>query len=114
MRTQRNDDFAVVMPDCSTLPLSIRLLGPFEAHLSGRPLPRLRSRKGQWLLALLALQAGRSPGCERAWLVGMLWPDSPEAAGFANLRSSLKDLRQALGPEASRLCAPTPRTLRLD
>ena len=39
-------------------PLALRLFGPFEVHVNGGPLPRLRSRKGQWLLALLALRHG--------------------------------------------------------
>jgi DNA-binding SARP family transcriptional activator len=93
-------------------PLSICLFGPFEARVNGAPLPRLRSRKGQWLLALLALRAGRE--VQRTWLVGMLWPDSPEAAALASLRSSLKDLRRALGAESARLRSPTPHTLALD
>ncbi len=57
-------------------PLTIRLFGPFEASVHGQPLPRLRSRKGQWLLGLLTL----CHGCEleRAWLAGTLWPNSAE------------------------------------
>src|SRR5205823_7487585 len=78
----------------------------------------LRSRKGQWLLALLTLRHGggypRSGWMDRAWLAGTLWPDSPEPAAFASLRSCLKDLRRALGAEAARLHAPTPRLLALD
>jgi predicted ATPase/class 3 adenylate cyclase len=93
-------------------PLTISLFGPFEVRLHGQPLPRLRTRKGQWLLALLALRHGHE--MDRAWLAGTLWPDSSEAAAYASLRSSLKDLRRALGSEAGRLCSPTPRTLRLD
>lgn len=51
---------------------------------------------------------------DRAWLAGTLWPDSPEAAALANLRSSLKDLRQALGPEAERLHSLGLSALSLD
>jgi DNA-binding SARP family transcriptional activator len=94
-------------------PLSICLFGPFEALVNGIPLPRLRSRKGQWLLALLALRAGRE--VERSWLIGMLWPESRrEAAALDSLRSSLKDLRRALGAEAGRLRSPTHHSLALD
>jgi non-specific serine/threonine protein kinase len=64
------------------------------------------------LLALLALRHGDE--VERAWVAGTLWPDSPEAAALANLRNSLTDLRQALGPEAARLRSPTSHTLGLD
>jgi predicted ATPase/class 3 adenylate cyclase len=93
-------------------PLAIRLLGPFDVRLHGAPLPRLRSRKGPWLLALLVLRHSRE--VERAWLAGTLWPDSTERDAFVNLRQSLTDLRRALGAEAGRLRSPTPHTLALN
>jgi predicted ATPase/DNA-binding SARP family transcriptional activator len=96
----------------ASCPLTIRLFGPFEVWMHGAPLPRLRARKGQWLLALLTLHS--HVAVERAWLAGTLWPDSPEPQAFNNLRVNLADLRRALGPEAVRLQAPTARTLRLD
>ena|SRR5579871_5284307 len=40
--------------------LEIRLFGPIDVRVCGQPLPRLRSRKGLWLLALLALRNGRA------------------------------------------------------
>src|SRR5689334_12425846 len=83
-----------------------------EVRLNGAPLPRLRSCKGQWLLALLALK--HDAAVERSWLAGTLWPDTSESRAFASLRKSLTDLRRALGPEAPRLCSPTPRTLCLE
>src|SRR5438046_7774197 len=92
--------------------LVIRLLGPFEVRVNGAPLPRVRSRKGWWLLALLALRAGRE--VERGWLAGTLWPDDGEAPGLRSLRQSLHDLRLALGPEAHRLASDSSRTLHLD
>jgi predicted ATPase/DNA-binding SARP family transcriptional activator len=92
--------------------LSIRLFGPFDVRLDGVPLPRLRSRRGQWLLALLVLRAGSE--IERAWLAGLLWPGTPEPQALANLRNCLTDLRRALGAEAARLHSPTPRTLVLN
>jgi DNA-binding SARP family transcriptional activator len=96
----------------SSSPLEIRLFGPFEARVNGEPLPRLRSRKTRWLLGLLALRAGRE--MERLWLAFHLWPDSPESAAMTSLRSSLKDLRQALGPAQERIWSPTPHTLSLE
>jgi DNA-binding SARP family transcriptional activator len=92
--------------------LEIRLLGPFEVRLDDRPLPRPRTRKAQWLLALLALRPGVQ--VDRSWLAGMLWPDRLEAQAFTSLRNSLADLRHALGPEAARLRSPSLRTLSLD
>jgi predicted ATPase/DNA-binding SARP family transcriptional activator len=100
------------MADCPPPPLTLRLFGSFEAYRGEVPLPRMRRRKDQWLLALLALK----PGAEvaRTWLAGTLWPDSSPPAALANLRNALKDLRRALGPEAHRLHCPTTRTLSLD
>src|SRR6187200_2992753 len=92
--------------------LSIRLFGPFEAAVAGRPLPRLHSRRTVWLLALLTLRHGREVA--RDWLAGTLWPDSPEALALANLRQSLNDLRRVLAAEAGRIQAPTRQTLHLD
>jgi DNA-binding SARP family transcriptional activator len=97
--------------DRAITPFSLRLFGPLDIRLSGEPLPRLRSRKGQWLLALLALR--HDAEVSRAWLAGMLWPDSSEAQALASLRNSLMDLRRAMGPEGHRLQSPTPSTLRL-
>jgi DNA-binding SARP family transcriptional activator len=91
--------------------LSLRLFGPLDVRLSGEPLPRLRSKKGQWLLALLTLR--HDAEVSRSWLSGLLWPDSSEAQGLASLRNSLMDLRRALGPEGHRLQSPSPSTLRL-
>jgi DNA-binding SARP family transcriptional activator len=95
-----------------TATLELRLFGPFEARVRGALLPPLRTRKDAWVLALLVLHAGRP--LHRSWLAGTLWPDSFEPAALANLRKSLKSLRRALGTEAVRLLAPTPRTLLLD
>src|SRR5947208_1008925 len=93
-------------------PLEIRLLGSFALAVNGRPVPRLRGRTGRWLVALLALRAGRP--AERSWLAGTLWPDSDQDRAYYNLRRNLSDLRRALGPEAGRLWAPTPRSVLLD
>src|SRR5438094_7507290 len=84
--------------DCG---LEMRLFGPMEVWVGGCPLPRLRTRKGLWLLALLALRGGRE--VDRGWLVGTLWPDDDEPNARHSLRQSLHDLRRALGPEAFRL-----------
>src|SRR5688500_3680361 len=91
---------AAVRPDDAASPLGARLLGPFELRVNGRPLPRLRFRKSQAVLALLALRQGCE--VERDWLAGLLWPDSRPAAALHSLRNCLTDLRHALGPEASR------------
>ncbi len=92
--------------------LDLRLFGPGGSAVDGQTLRPLRTRKGQWILALLALRHGRD--VEREWLAGTLWPESDQAKAFYNLRRTLADLRDALGPAASCLVASTPHSLRLD
>jgi predicted ATPase/DNA-binding SARP family transcriptional activator len=91
---------------------SLRLFGPLCVEVGGLPLPRLRSQKGAWILALLALRSGRE--VSRSWLAGTLWPESDESQALANLRLSLSDLRRALGGEAKRLHSPSRALLALD
>ena len=105
----------MIVPPTSHQPsasLTILLFGSFEIRLNGEPLRRLRSRRGQWLLALLALRQGRE--IQRAWLVETLWPESLEKQAYANLRQCLTDLRRVLGEQAYRLRSPSSRTLCLD
>jgi predicted ATPase len=99
-------------PDCRSQPLTIRLFGAFTATRNDSPLPRTRSRKEQWLLALLTLRHGQA--LDRDWLAGIFWPDALNAGALANLRRSLHDLRRVLGCDAFRLNAPTSRTVSLD
>lgn len=99
-------------PPTHGAPLRIRLLGPLAVEVKGQPLPRLNSRKGYWLLALLALRGGRE--VERSWVAGMLWPESDEALARYNLRRELSHLRRALGSEAGRLGTSGTHTLRLE
>src|SRR5262245_20070864 len=96
----------------TTSTLSLRLFGPFEARLGESPLPRLRSQKGEWLLALLALRG--ETGAHRSWLAGSLWPESEESRALYYLRRELSVLRQALGSEGIRLIAGPGQNLRLD
>jgi DNA-binding SARP family transcriptional activator len=91
--------------------LAIRLFGSFEARVGGVPLRGLRTRKGEWLLALLVL---RPEGVERDWLAATLRPDAAASNGRYYLRRELDHLRRSLGAEAVRLCSPTPRFLSLD
>src|SRR5262249_43092206 len=81
-------------------------------RLNGRPLSRLNLRRGEALLALLALRQGAE--VEREWLAALLWPDSEPSRGLKNLRNCLTDLRRVLGPAAGRLRSPGYRILSLD
>src|SRR5579872_1791919 len=100
-----------MQPDNSQCPLVIRLFGPFDVRLNGAPLPALRTRKHQWLLALLALRQDRQ--VDRDWLAGTLWPESPASQALYNLRRCLSDLRSALGSEGERLRASAARSMSL-
>src|SRR5215467_3808328 len=95
---------ATMRPSDPPPALTIQLLGAFEVHVHSQPLPRLRSKKGQWLLALLALRHGHE--VSREWLADTLWPESLTEDGLRSLRQSLTDLRKALGDQADRLLAP--------
>jgi non-specific serine/threonine protein kinase len=90
----------------------VSLLGPFMGSVDGHPMPRLRTRKGQWLLALLVLKYPRP--VDRTWLAGVLWPDSTDAQALFNLRQCLANLRQALGTQGFRLRSASKGTLALD
>ena len=92
------------------VPFKARLFGTFDVEIEGKPLPRLRSRKGQLLLALLIMR--HDVDVPRDWLCGVLWIDSTEEHARLSLRQSLNDLRNALGSQAYRIESPTTRTLR--
>ncbi len=70
-----------------------------------------RTRKEAWLLCLLAVRLGKA--VDRTWLAGTLWPDSEESRALANLRRSLSNLRDCLGPCSDLLESPNHRTLCL-
>ncbi|HRI44962.1 MAG TPA: BTAD domain-containing putative transcriptional regulator [Fimbriimonadaceae bacterium] len=99
------------MSDSHDATMQVKLLGPFDVRLDGHPLPPVRSRKGLWLLAQLALRQGRE--VDRAWLAGTLWPESPDTQALASLRRTLTDVRAALGPFDAKVVTPTPKTLLL-
>src|SRR5437867_11991544 len=94
------------------IPLTLNLFGPLRVAIHGEPMPHVRSRSIEWLLALLALRHGRS--VERSWLAGTLWPDTEESRALANLRNGLMNLRKALGAEGGRLQSLGRDTLALD
>jgi hypothetical protein len=93
-------------------PLAICLFGPLRVTVRGAPLPRVRTRSVEWLLALLTLRHGRP--VQRAWLAGTLWPESSSSRALQSLRDDLLRLRQALGAESSRIQAPARDSLTID
>src|SRR6266699_1967946 len=77
-------------PDLSSMapsPLSIHLFGPLRVTVGGEPMPRVRTRSVEWLLALLTLRHGRA--VNRSWLAGTLWPESSGSQALENLRADL-------------------------
>lgn len=73
--------------------LDIRLLGPPEILVSGRPLA-VDTRKAVAILALLAAE-GRP--FARDELAALLWPDSDDMAARGALRRTLSTMRAAIG-----------------
>ena len=98
--------------EASEYRLQAQLFGAFDARVNGIPIPPLRSRKVQWLLALLLLRHGQA--LDRAWLAGTLWPESDPAQALYNLRQSLSNLRHALGKAGICLHTPMVNALTLD
>src|SRR5215468_2724448 len=92
--------------------LTIHLFGPMQVLVNAEPMPRVRIRAIEWLLALLVLRHGRA--VDRSWLAGTLWLDSQEDRALQNLRHALVHLRKALGSESARIQSPTRDTLTLD
>ncbi|HZD09915.1 MAG TPA: BTAD domain-containing putative transcriptional regulator, partial [Candidatus Binatia bacterium] len=80
--------------------LSLGVLGPLQVSIDDAPVTRLESEKVRALLAYLAVEADRAH--RRESLVGLLWPDCPEATARHNLRQALFNLRLALGDHATR------------
>jgi DNA-binding SARP family transcriptional activator len=72
--------------------LTVSLLGSFQATLDERPITGFESNKVRALLAYLAIESDRPHS--RDELIGLLWPDQPDAAARANLRQALANLRQ--------------------
>jgi DNA-binding SARP family transcriptional activator len=86
---------AFALPRWGTMTrLAISLLGQLQIACDGQPLDGFAYSKGRALLSYLAVEAGRVH--ERDALVGLLWPDLPNAAARTNLRQVLANLRHVL------------------
>ena len=77
--------------------LSISLLGPFQVALNGEPVTGFKSNKVRALLAYLAVESAQP--CPREKLAGLLWPNLPDRAARANLRTTLYDLQQKIADQ---------------
>ena len=80
--------------------LRVRLLGGLALEAGGRPLDVPASRPARELLAWLALHPGTHPRLELAM---RFWPDVLESSARASLRTTLHELRRALGDAETHL-----------
>jgi tetratricopeptide (TPR) repeat protein len=93
----------------------IELLGELRAVQDGRVVTRFRSQKTALLLAYLAYHLHRPH--RRAQLCELLWPEGDPQTALANLRNTLRWLRQALEPPgvpAGTLVMADRATIRLN
>jgi DNA-binding SARP family transcriptional activator len=75
--------------------LSLGVLGALRVWLDDTPVATLESDKARALLVYLAVEADRPH--PRESLLGLLWPDYPEASARHSLRQALFSLRRAIG-----------------
>src|SRR5256885_16620698 len=80
--------------------LKIPLLGGFRVACDGHPRLAVTRKKGQALLALLALRPGT--GYPRDALTALLWSDSGDEDARHSLRQELPELRRAPAPTKTR------------
>ncbi|WP_220139996.1 BTAD domain-containing putative transcriptional regulator [Nocardia huaxiensis] len=73
--------------------LDIRLLGPVQLTVNGRPVP-VRGRKPQVLLAMLTINRRR--GVSAPLLVDTIWDDEPPGRAMAGLHGYVAALRREL------------------
>lgn len=78
--------------------MDVRILGPLEVRLDGRPVELGTGRRGA-LLAILVLNRGRVVSSDR--LVAELWGGSPPATAAKGLQNLVVQLRKALGAHES-------------
>jgi DNA-binding SARP family transcriptional activator len=74
--------------------VEVKLLGPLEVVVDGRPV-ELRRKKQRALLALLALRAGEVVSTDR--LVNELWGETPPKAAVGSLQNLISELRKLIG-----------------
>lgn len=92
--------------------LYLQLLGDFEAR-DGRGAPvSFPTRKGQALVAYLALPAGRSHSREK--LAGLLWGRSADEQARSSLRQTLSGLRRTLAEHDADVLVSWGESLALD
>ncbi|WP_433795626.1 BTAD domain-containing putative transcriptional regulator [Actinoplanes sp. CA-252034] len=76
----------------------VRVLGPLEVLVDGRPVA-LGGRRQQAVLAILVAARGRTVPAER--LIAQVWADDPPPRPFASLQVYVSRLRSVLEPDRS-------------
>src|SRR6478672_1771190 len=82
--------------------LRVRVFGGLALESDGAALDPPASRRARELLGFLALHAGRHA---RAAVAARFWPDVLDTSARASLRTTLHELRRALGPAGACLVA---------
>src|SRR4051794_27531364 len=82
--------------------LRVRVFGGLALESDGTPLELPPSRRARELLGWLALHPGRHA---RAAVAARLWPDVLDTSARASLRTTLHELRRALGAAGGCLVA---------
>lgn len=108
--TQKDVRPAALVGQPSTTELEVRLLGGFELRNRAGESLRLRKRKAEALLAVLALQPGQS--LSRGKLCALLWPGVSDAQSRHSLRQTLLYLRKVL-PKHRTILHSNLRTVQL-
>lgn len=94
------------------LRLNLTLFGGFEARLEGGALLNLPTRKGQALLAYLAMPLGQAHLRDK--LAALLWGDTPDEQARRSLCQALFTLRKALGRPGPTLLLTDGETVALN
>lgn len=92
--------------------LELRLLGGFELRVCDGDVITLPTRKGEALLALLAMRLGQAVMRER--VCSLLWPDFRDQQARHNLRQAVHYVRKALSNAVRSALISEPHALALD
>ncbi|MDX1575839.1 MAG: winged helix-turn-helix domain-containing protein, partial [Kiloniellales bacterium] len=92
--------------------LKLQLLGPFRAQSGAGEALSIASKKGQALLAYLALTAGQHHSRDK--LAMLLWSDRPDDRARHSLRQCVLTLRKGLGEPADSVLVADDEGLALD
>lgn len=82
-------------------PVTVRVLGPFQVGVDGRPARFGRKAQRRPLALLAALVAGRPEGVAEHLLADTLWPEAGGDAAQNALGTTLHRLRQLLGHDGA-------------